>query len=85
MHIIPMRDLKDTVKLETLCNEVKEPVFVTKNGYGSLVVMDLDTFEKLLFKAYEAKAVNEALDSVEAGQVHDAASVMAELKKKYDI
>ena len=41
MQIIPMRDLKDTVKVEKLCKDNGE-VFVTKNGYGRLVVMDID-------------------------------------------
>ena len=39
MKIVPMRDLKDTVKIENMCSETKAPVFVTKNGYGKLVVM----------------------------------------------
>ena len=39
MNIIPMRDLKSTVEIEKLCAESCEPVFVTKNGYGRLVVM----------------------------------------------
>ena len=41
MQIVPMRDLKDTVKIEALCSEENGPVFVTKNGYGRLVVMDI--------------------------------------------
>ena len=39
MTIIPMRDLKDTVAVERHCAEANGPVFVTKNGYGKLVVM----------------------------------------------
>ena len=39
MTIIPMRDLKDTVEIERKCREADGPVFVTKNGYGKLVVM----------------------------------------------
>lgn len=49
MKIIPMRDLKNTVEVERLCAEENGPVFVTKNGHGRLVVMDIDYFEKLLF------------------------------------
>ena len=49
MKIIPMRDLKNTVEVERLCAEENGPVFVTKNGYGRLVVMDIDYYEKLLF------------------------------------
>ena len=32
MQIVPMRDLKDTVKIEKLCSMENGPVFVTKNG-----------------------------------------------------
>lgn len=46
MKIIPMRDLKNTVEVERLCAEENGPVFVTKNGYGRLVVMDIDFYEK---------------------------------------
>ena len=41
MQIIPMRELKNTVEIERRCAEENGPVFVTKNGYGRLVVMDI--------------------------------------------
>ena len=85
MKIVPMRDLKDTVKIETLCSETKEPVFVTKNGYGKLVVMDMECFEKLLRQAYEAKLVNESLDSYEKNETTDGNKVLEELKLKYGL
>lgn len=28
------------------CREIKEPIFLTKNGEGDLVVMDIETFNK---------------------------------------
>ena len=40
MKIIPMRDLKNTVEIERQCAEEQGPVYVTKNGYGRLVVME---------------------------------------------
>ncbi len=85
MQIVPMRDLKDTVKIETLCSETKGPVFVTKNGYGKLVVMDIECFEKLIRQAYEAKLVNEALDSYEKNETTDGDKVLEELKLKYGL
>ena len=42
MKIIPMHDLKNTAEVERLCAEENGPVFVTKNGCGRLVVMDID-------------------------------------------
>lgn len=38
-RIIPIRDLKDTAAISRMCSESDEPVYVTKNGYGDLVIM----------------------------------------------
>ena len=83
MTIVPMRDLKDTVKIERLCTEENGPIFVTKNGYGKLVVMDIEHFEKLMNQTFEAKAINEALSDMKSGRVKDGEAVKEEMKKKY--
>jgi PHD/YefM family antitoxin component YafN of YafNO toxin-antitoxin module len=33
-------------EIATLCKETSEPVYLTKNGEGDLVVMDIKAFEK---------------------------------------
>ena len=45
-RIIPIRELRDTTKMSELCHSTKEPVFITKNGYGDMVIMSLETFEE---------------------------------------
>ena len=45
MQIIPMRDLRDTNALSEKAHVKLEPIFVTKNGYGDLVVMSIETYE----------------------------------------
>jgi len=35
---------KNYNEISSLCKRTKEPVFLTKNGEGDLVVMDLETF-----------------------------------------
>ena len=65
MTIIPMRDLKNTVEIERRCAAEGGPVFVTKNGYGRLVVMDIEYYEKTMSKIYEAKLVKEGLSDLE--------------------
>ena len=85
MQIVPMRVLKDTVKIEKLCSETRGPVFVTKNGYGKLVVMDIVWFEDLLNKVYEAKAIYEGLASPIDNSVKDGKDLLDELKIKYGL
>lgn len=41
--IRPMADLRDTGKISELCYQKNEPAFITKNGSGHLVVMNMDT------------------------------------------
>ena len=71
MQIVPMRDLKNTVEIERLCAETGEPVFVTKNGYGRLVVMDIDYYQRAMKKIDEANIINKGLADYETGRVVD--------------
>ena len=85
MTIIPMRDLKDTVAVERRCAEANGPVFVTKNGYGKLVVMDIEYYEQTMRKVYEAKQINEGLSDLANGKTVAGDDVKARLTAKYGI
>lgn len=48
MQIRPVSDLRNKFSdIESLVFSRKEPVFLTKNGYGSMVVMSIDMYESL--------------------------------------
>lgn len=85
MQIIPMRDLKNTVEVERRCAEENGPVYVTKNGYGRLVVMDIAYYERTMQKMYEAKALLEAMQDLKSGRVVDGDAAFAALKEKYGL
>ena len=85
MQIIPMRDLKDTVKIERLCKEENGPVFVTKNGYGRLVVMDIDYYENSLKKISKANMIAEGLEDLVSNNVEDGDIAISDIKIKYGI
>lgn len=55
MHIIPIKDLKDTAKVSEMCHESSMPIYVTKNGYGDMVVMSMECYEKLYRDAPRAE------------------------------
>lgn len=47
-QIRPVSDLRNKFsEIETLVAERQTPVFLTKNGYGSMVVMSLDMYDRL--------------------------------------
>lgn len=85
MQIIPMRDLKNTVEVERRCAEANGPVFVTKNGYGRLVVMDIDYYERTMQKMYEAKEVARGLEDIKAGRTADGETVLDGIRSKYGL
>ena len=85
MKIIPMRDLKNTVKVERLCAEENGPVFVTKNGYGRLVVMDIDYYEKTMSKMDESKTIIDGLKDVKSEDIVEGDVAISNIRNKYGI
>lgn len=85
MKIIPMRDLKNTVEVERLCAEENGPVFVTKNGYGRLVVMDIEYYEKTMRKMDEAKTILDGLKDVKSENTVKGDAAISNIRNKYSI
>ena len=85
MKIIPMRDLKNTVEVERLCAEENGPVFVTKNGYGRLVVMDIDYYEKTMRKMDEAKTILDGMKDVKSENTVEGDTAISNIRNKYGI
>jgi len=84
-QIIPIKDLKDTVKISELCHNHHEPVFVTKNGYGDMVLMSMDVFEEMnkRVELYRELAISEK--QFEEGQTKDAVDSLNEKRAKYGL
>lgn len=50
--IRPISDLRNHfADISKTVHETAQPVFLTKNGYGDMVVMSMDAFEKLQFES----------------------------------
>ena len=84
-QIRPIRDLKNTTAISNLCHETQEPIFITKNGYGDMVIMSMETYEKANFfnNLYEKLALAEA--DLKAGRVSDVDDAVNDIKKKYGL
>ena len=85
MQIVPMRDLKNTVEIERMCAEANEPIFITKNGYGRLVVMDIDYYERTMRKIDEAALVNKGIEDYENANVVDGKTALKRIREKHGI
>lgn len=51
-NIRPVSDLRNNfAEISKIVHETSKPVFLTKNGYGSMVVMSMEAYENLQFES----------------------------------
>lgn len=82
--IRPISDLRDTGKISELCYKNHEPVFITKNGSGHLVVMSMDTYEKQMGLLDVYRKLGAAEKQVEQGiPLLSGDEVFKKLRAKY--
>lgn len=83
-QIVPIKDLRKTTEISELCHEKKEPIFVTKNGYGDLVVMSIDYYNTLVAtKDIDNSIIESEKEILEGGKLLNAKSALKELKEKH--
>lgn len=52
LQIRPVSDLRNNfADISKIVHETAQPVFLTKNGYGDMVVMSFEAYEKLQFES----------------------------------
>ena len=84
-QIIPIKELKNTAEISELCHKTDEPVYITKNGYGDMVIMSMETFEGVSsrLKMYQSLMLSE--QQIKEGQVHDARKALSGVREKYTL
>lgn len=84
-HIIPIKELKNTSEISEVCHSAQEPIFITKNGYGDMVLMSMAVYEQLMKKLelYQQLAISE--QQIVEGKVDDAQEHLAQIKEKYGL
>ncbi len=84
-RIIPIRDLKDTAAISQMCRESKEPIYITKNGYGDMVLMSMEAYEEKMWLLDVYAKLAEAETEIQGGKVTDARSTLKELREKHGL
>ena len=68
--------------ISNLAKETKEPIYITKNGEGDLVLMSIDAYEKreqmLQFRAKVLQAEQERMNDAETLSISDARQKLRE-------
>jgi len=83
--IIPIRDLKKTSEISQMCHESDEPIFVTKNGYGDMVVMSMKVYEEKIFMSDVYRKLGAAEEQLKEGKTLDADSSLKNIREKYNV
>jgi hypothetical protein len=84
MNIRPIKDVsRNTAEIAELCYNSNEPVFITKNGYGNLVMMSQAVYDKIVAYADFHYNVMKSHREHLSGQGQPADEVFAELLAEY--
>ncbi len=84
-RIIPIKELKNTAAISKMCNESSEPIYITKNGYGDMVLMSMKAYEEKLWMADIYAKVAEAEQQLRNGEAVDAKEALSALREKYHV
>lgn len=83
-QIRPITELRNTNEISELCHAKKEPIFITKNGYGDLVIMSMDTYESMLDEYELDREIAQAeLEYRLDGKLYDAKEALGQLRRKH--
>jgi prevent-host-death family protein len=83
-QIRPITDLRNTTEISEICHAKKEPLFITKNGYGDLVVMSIEAYEELIESNKIDRAISEAEEEyAKTGELLDAREALTSLRRKH--
>lgn len=83
-QIRPITDLRNTTEISEFCHSNREPLFITKNGYGDLVVMSIETYEELIETVRTDTAIGEAeREYASNSDLLDAKEALSSLRRKH--
>ena len=76
-QIIPIKELKNTSEISELCRKSREPIYITKNGYGDMVIMSMEIYESTMRQINMYREIEISEKQIIIGQTKDARSSLA--------
>lgn len=81
-QIIPIKDLKNTSEISEMCHKSDEPIYITKNGYGDMVIMSIERYERAMRQLSMYQSIEISEKQLENAQVKDAKAALSEMREK---
>lgn len=84
--IRPSSDLRNRYnEISEFCNTYNEPVFITKNGTGDLVILSNAEYERLCGLAELHQKLDAGLADLRSGRTRKANEVFEDLERKLNL
>lgn len=81
--IISGADLRNRyVEVSKKCHETNEPIFVTKNGKGDVVVLSIESYDRLISVASARSKVLQGVEEAEDGNLLPKEDALLEARSK---
>ena len=84
-QIMPIKDLKNTSAVSELCHKADEPIYITKNGYGDMVLMSIELFEATQKKWSMYSDIELSERQIKEGKTKDVRKALSDVREKYGL
>ena len=83
MNIRPSAAIRQNYnEIADLCRKSAEPVYLTKNGEGDLVVMSIEAYEELTSRFELYSQIKEGMDDIAFGNTRPFSEAMADIRSR---
>ena len=83
-EIRPSSDLRNKYKeISSICKEKKKPVFITVNGRGDTVLLDIEEYEKMQEELEMYKILAEAEEDIKNNRVYPIENLFTKIEKRF--
>ena len=79
-QIRPITDLRNTTEISDICHAKREPIFITKNGYGDLVVMSIEAYEEITARFELYTSLERGLKDIQEGNTRPLSVALSDLR-----
>ena len=84
-QIIPIKDLKNTSEISDMCHKTEEPIYVTKNGYGDMVIMSMAVYENTMRQLNMYRELELSEQQIAEGKTKEARHSLTSMRERYGI
>lgn len=85
-NIKPSSELRNKYnEISNLCKETREPVYITVNGHGDTVILNLEQFDQMKSELELLKMLAESEEDVREGKVAPIEETFIDIRRKLEL